>query len=272
MINIYLIRHGQASFAEQDYDKLSKKGIEQSKILGQHWQKLALAESNANQSRQYYSGSLLRHEQTAEHFFKGMSEGMNEGFDNKKSELKNTPSGLITHAGFNELNHEDILSCYNENWRSFQQMCAGIADSTSVEKSDKNDKKNQQLFKQAFTQAMQRWVSGDFDDEYQESWSQFKQRCLSALADVIAQTNTIALPDEEPAIRKELVIFTSGGVIGVLLGHILQLDDSKMLQISQQLVNSSVSKIISTSDGLRLNYLNNYSHLELAGQEWLSYF
>ena len=266
MINIYLIRHGQASFAEQDYDKLSKKGIEQSKILGQHWQQLALAETHQN--RHYYSGSLLRHEQTAEHFF----EGMNEGFDNKKSELKNTPSGLITHAGFNELNHEDILSCYNENWRSFQQMYTGVAESTRVEKSDKNDKKNQQLFKQAFTQAMQRWVGGDFDGEYQESWPQFKQRCLSALADVIAQTNTIALPDEEPAIRKELVIFTSGGVIGVLLGHVLQLDDSKMLQISQQLLNSSVSKIISTSDGLRLNYLNNYSHLELAGQKWLSYF
>jgi len=266
MINIYLIRHGQASFAEQDYDKLSKKGIEQSKILGQHWQKLASTETPPN--RHYYSGSLLRHEQTAEHFF----EGMNEGFNNEKSGLKNTPSGLITHAGFNELNHEDILSCYNENWRSFQQMCAGIADSTSIEKSDKNDKQNQQLFKQAFTQAMQRWVSGDFDDEYQESWSQFKQRCLSALEDAIAQTNTIALPDEEPVIRKELVIFTSGGVIGVLLGHILHLDDSKMLQISQQLVNSSVSKVISTSDGLRLNYLNNYSHLELVGQEWLSYF
>ena len=32
--NLYLIRHGQASFGEKDYDNLSKKGIKQSITLG----------------------------------------------------------------------------------------------------------------------------------------------------------------------------------------------------------------------------------------------
>src|SRR3546814_13431010 len=33
--SIYLIRHGQASFGAGDYDKLSKRGVEQAAVLGQ---------------------------------------------------------------------------------------------------------------------------------------------------------------------------------------------------------------------------------------------
>ena len=37
MTDIYLVRHGQASFGEKDYDNLSKLGLEQSYLLGQHF-------------------------------------------------------------------------------------------------------------------------------------------------------------------------------------------------------------------------------------------
>lgn len=257
MIRIYLIRHGQASFAEQDYDKLSIKGIEQAKILGRFWQQLPITLSEASGDMQYYSGSLLRHEQTAEHFFKGLSEN--------NVSATSTPS-IITHSGFNELDHVDILSRYNESWQSFQAMCNTIKQEHT---RDHNHDKPQvsREFQQAFSQAMSRWISGDFDSDYQESWPQFKQRCLITLKNIISEAHS--KPEEH---EKNLVVFTSGGVIGVLLGHILQLSNQHTLQISQQLINSSVTKVIATNEGFRLSYLNNYSHLEVAGQEWLSYF
>ena len=42
MTDIYLVRHGQASFGQKDYDNLSKLGLEQSYLLGQHFNHLNL--------------------------------------------------------------------------------------------------------------------------------------------------------------------------------------------------------------------------------------
>src|SRR5262249_12248046 len=37
MSHLFLVRHGQASFLEPDYDKLSAKGEAQSRLLGEYW-------------------------------------------------------------------------------------------------------------------------------------------------------------------------------------------------------------------------------------------
>src|ERR1700760_5144252 len=39
MSNLFLVRHGQASFLESNYDKLSTKGEAQSRMLGEYWVK-----------------------------------------------------------------------------------------------------------------------------------------------------------------------------------------------------------------------------------------
>ncbi len=259
---IYLIRHGQASFAEQDYDQLSEKGMKQAKMLGEYWNKLARNNAHFLENVHYYSGSLLRHEQTAEHFFNGLLE---QGF-----EQGNSQKGMITHAGFNELDHVDILSCYNKDWQNFQDMCAATKANSKAASQAKDKREASRLFRQEFVLAMKRWVSGDFND-YQESWLAFKKRCVSSLQEVVTQLNAHQSLNER-ADDKALVVFTSGGVISVILGHVLQLSDQHALQISQQLMNSSVTKIIVTSSGFKLAYLNNYSHLEIEGQEWLSHF
>lgn len=57
MGTLYLIRHGQASYGEADYDRLSHRGQDQARALGR-W--LATARLDA-----LYSGPLRRQEQTA---------------------------------------------------------------------------------------------------------------------------------------------------------------------------------------------------------------
>ncbi|MFZ1974119.1 MAG: phosphoglycerate mutase family protein, partial [Candidatus Acidiferrales bacterium] len=37
MGNLYLVRHGQASFLQQNYDKLSPVGEAQARLLGEYW-------------------------------------------------------------------------------------------------------------------------------------------------------------------------------------------------------------------------------------------
>ncbi len=58
MGNLYLVRHGQASFGADDYDQLSDLGIRQSVRLGQY-----LAEKGL-QFEAAYTGNLRRHIQT----------------------------------------------------------------------------------------------------------------------------------------------------------------------------------------------------------------
>ena len=66
--NLYLIRHGQASFGEKNYDNLSKKGVKQSIVLGKKLLKQKISFDKT------IIGPLKRHQQT----FDGINQGMVE--------------------------------------------------------------------------------------------------------------------------------------------------------------------------------------------------
>jgi broad specificity phosphatase PhoE len=232
---IYLIRHGQASFGKADYDQLSNKGIEQSALLGKHWQLLPTPDK-------IYAGDLLRHGQTLENFLLG--------YQSKE------PS-VTLHSGFNEFNHVELLTCYDNQWKHFADMAVSIGQKSGANK----------VFQKEFALALERWVCGKHDSDYKETWSQFKKRCISALQDVIKQE----LSAKKHKRRKDICIFTSGGVIAVIIQHILGLSNEKALVVNQQLRNTSVTKLLCSGDSLNIDYLNNYSHLTLAGADWVTF-
>lgn len=57
---LYLVRHGQASFGSENYDRLSARGHEQSHVLGQQLAKLGVAPTRV------ITGGMLRQKQTAQ--------------------------------------------------------------------------------------------------------------------------------------------------------------------------------------------------------------
>src|ERR1700756_1497898 len=59
MSTLFLVRHGQASFLERNYDKLSTKGETQARMLGEYWAGLNL------QFDCVYSGPRVRQRETA---------------------------------------------------------------------------------------------------------------------------------------------------------------------------------------------------------------
>lgn len=241
MAAIYLIRHGQASFGNTDYDKLSAIGIEQAKILGKHWQIKPVP-------CRTYSGDLLRHGQTLEHFM--------GSFQNKQIPV-------VLHSGLNEFDHVDILTCYNEEWHNLAKMSADINQLKEPNK----------VFQKEFAQALNRWVSGEFDHQYQESWSQFKIRCVRALQDVIQNslTNNRSVKLGDTKTSKDILVFTSGGTIAAIVQHTLQLNDEQTLKINQQLRNTGVTKLLFSANNLSVDYLNNYSHLTSADEDWVTF-
>ena len=70
--NLYLIRHGQASFGEKDYDNLSKKGIKQSITLGKKLSKQKISFDIT------IIGPLKRHKQTFERINEGYGGSLNK--------------------------------------------------------------------------------------------------------------------------------------------------------------------------------------------------
>jgi len=236
MAALYLIRHGQASFGKADYDQLSEKGIKQAQLLGEHWRALTPPDK-------CYCGHLLRHRQSADAFLSAYRE----------NELP-----LLKHPGFNEFDHLDVIGRYKPKWQDTRQMHADIAQMAQP----------QSFLKQEFSLAMQRWISGAYDD-YQQSWLQFRQECLNALQEIISRENlSQAKPCETGA--KNILVFTSGGPISVIIGHVLGLGDQQALTISQQLTNTGVTKLLFSRQGLNIDYVNNYRHLEIAGREWVT--
>lgn len=67
MTDIYLVRHGQASFGAANYDKLSDLGVQQSQWLGHYFEQRDITFDSV------YMGDMVRHRETAEGIAKGMS-------------------------------------------------------------------------------------------------------------------------------------------------------------------------------------------------------
>ena len=58
MGNLYLVRHGQASFGAEDYDNLSELGRKQAVRLGEYFR------DNGQSFDTVFTGTLRRHGQT----------------------------------------------------------------------------------------------------------------------------------------------------------------------------------------------------------------
>ena len=90
MAELVLVRHGQASFGADDYDKLSELGWRQSRWLGEYF-----AERGATFDR-VLRGSLRRHAET----LKGIAEGMGgplEGGDDARLNEYDSHALLAAH-------------------------------------------------------------------------------------------------------------------------------------------------------------------------------
>lgn len=109
--------------------------------------------------------------------------------------------------------------------------------------------------------AMARWTSGEFDDDYTESFDAFATRTYEALIDAAAKA--------EPGTT--IVVVTSGGPIAWLTSALVGLWDvdeppatlaGPWARLNTVVVNSSVTKVTVGVRGVRLVSFNEHNHLE----------
>lgn len=83
MASIYLVRHGQASFGADDYDKLSPLGCRQAQVLGEYFRDGGIHFDAA------YSGDLLRQRETAELVLASQPDRVSHIIDPRFNEIQN---------------------------------------------------------------------------------------------------------------------------------------------------------------------------------------
>ncbi|QSP96346.1 histidine phosphatase family protein [Marinobacter salinisoli] len=219
MATIYLVRHGQASFGKENYDQLSQTGWQQGRVLGR-WMVGRITPDVV------YGGDLERHRETVE--------AIASGFGSQFPDMQVAP-------GFNEFDHNAVLTRFRPEW----------ADRSVMARDLQAFPKPARAFQESFVHAVQRWVAGDHDQDYDETWPAFRNRVLQAFEDVI-----------EYADGGDVLVATSGGPISVICQHLLDLDDARALSLNEVIANTSVSRVLYSGARRSLSVFNNYSHLE----------
>lgn len=230
---IHLIRHGQASFGKANYDKLSDLGILQSAQAGKHFAQTGIG------FQQLVSGKMLRHQETLAHCMDAMH---THNANNTLHPANNAP---LTSDAFNEFDHEEVVARFRPEFADKSVLASFLA----------NQSRPAAAFQEVFDSAMRRWLSGQFDHEYKESWSTFRDRCLTGFQ---ALVNT-------GGASENIAVFTSGGPISVITQHLLGITDEHVLKLNYAMINASITKILYSGDRVSLSSFNSYSHLESAG-------
>ncbi len=114
-------------------------------------------------------------------------------------------------------------------------------------------------FQAVFEQATARWTSGDFDDDYPESYAAFRSRVVAALARA----------GESAGSGSTLVVVTSGGPIAAACAALVAPEerDPAVLaalwsRFNPVTVNTSVTRVVVGATGPRLLTFNEHAHLE----------
>lgn len=226
---IYLIRHGQASFGKKDYDSLSTTGIQQSQVLG------SSLKSRIPRIDAVICGGMRRHQQTAEHCLAHMGHEAEWSVD----------------TDWNEYDHDEIIQRYKPIYKSRALMLADLARRGNPRRD----------FQNMFAEAIERWMCGEHDDDYSESWPAFEQRRVTALQKLVQQLGP----------SKTALVFTSGGPITAICQSLMRIPSTNIFRMNWTLTNAGITKIIYSSRGIYLSSLNEHSAFEGRYSELITY-
>ncbi len=230
MASILLVRHGQASFGAADYDRLSGIGEAQSVRLG-----AALA-ANGETIDALWSGPMLRQRQTAQGVLAGLQSTL-------------APQWLDSLA---EFDHREVILRHEPAYADHDSFVATMQSRPDAHAA----------FAAMFRGAMARWVGGQFDADYSESWTAFQQRAQGALQ---------RLAQEAGGEQRHLVV-TSGGVISVIVQSLLGLSTEKALDLNWRLANGGITRINVDAKGrCTLHSLNEHAHFQGKHQHHLTW-
>jgi broad specificity phosphatase PhoE len=230
MSQLILVRHGQASFLEANYDKLSQKGEFQSRLLGEYW-----AQHKIKVDR-VYTGPRVRQKETARIAGEAYS----------KAGLP-WPEPLVIDA-FDEFQAEAVMA------QGLPKLAANDGRIRALDEAfRKAEDKDERFraFQRVFEIVINQWASGDLLTPGIEPWVEFCGRVEQGLQKLVQNGNG----------GQRIAVFSSGGPIGVAMQKALRLSTDATLRAAWMVRNCSYSEFLFSSERFTLSSYNANPHL-----------
>lgn len=233
-----LVRHGQASYMSEDYDRLSPAGERQAKFLGDYWLE------NARRFDRVFCGPARRHRDTAA-----------------------IVEACYRAAGEPWPHAEPVLAV--DEFDAFQMMKrmlpvlierdARVRALNQTFRSEEHGPEAGAHLQRLFEEVARHWCTGEFDVPELESWADFRARVQMGIDEIRGLTGRSA----------RAVVFTSGGPIAAATGYALDLGAAQSLELLWMSRNCSYSEFLFSGSRFSLHSFNAIPHL--AAPELITY-
>lgn len=234
MSRLIFVRHAQASFLTDDYDRLSETGCQQAAALGRYW---------VGRERQFsavVTGPRRRHQQTAALV----------GRQYREAGLC-WPEPVVVP----ELDEHGIDQFLIWAGDALQGRFPELRDRRAAFENAVSGTEKHRAFQKLFESVVVLWASDAVADPDLESWARFSARV------------TRALDRLTPSDRRgmETVVFTSVGPISVVLHRVLACRRQTALELGWRLWNCSLTELVYSRHRMTLDCFNALPHLNADG-------
>jgi broad specificity phosphatase PhoE len=229
MSRLFLVRHGQASFLERNYDRLSSRGEAQSRILGEYWAGLNLCFDRV------YSGPRVRQRETAR---------IVGDVYRQAGRAWPGPEVLDSFDEFQaEVVIERCLPTLIEEDQDIRRMHQAFNEANTRPQQFKT-------FQQIFEVVIGRWAEGQIPLDGIEPWPDFCSRVQGGLAHLSSNGSR----------GQQIVIFSSGGPVGVAMQRALGLSTEATLKAAWMVRNCAYSEFVFSAGRFTLSSYNATPH------------
>ena len=160
MSELVFVRHGQASFGSDSYDKLSQAGFEQVKLLARHWQELG------ETFHHLYAGDLRRQQETAGELLHHVEESQRK---------------IKVNPAFNEYDGEPLIAIYLRDHAEAEGFHPALSLPIPEER----------LYQKVFEAATAKWIRDELEpaeeDDGFEPYREFQGRVHNAMDELMAR-------------------------------------------------------------------------------------
>lgn len=224
MGELLLVRHGQASFGADNYDKLSAQGIQQGELLGKYFEEREIVFTHTA------CGDLVRHRETIDAIAGEMHSAK--------------PPAPYIFPGINEYKFQSLTKEFMRNNPSHELVVARAKDTGG----------DTRAYYRLFKFILNQWTLNELNFAPEESWGEFYQRVNQA------REKIELLADE----GQRVLVVGSGGSISAIIGQVLGLNPEKIVDLNLQIKNTSISRFFVGKDKTSLASFNETPHFASA--------
>jgi len=219
---IHVVRHGQAAFGTEHYDRLTEIGFTQARLLGAYFARRNIRFDAV------FTGTLRRQTETAQGIFEGHSE-------------LGAPPPQETFAGLDEYNPEAVMMAFTGNFPAPAPAPAAARRDPVVVREH---------FR-VLREALLAWAEDRTQPEGMPAWQAFQEGAVAAIIEARRR-----FPDGN------VLIVSSGGPIAAIVAGALNAPPATAIELNLRIRNSSLTEFASTPRRHHLVSFNGLPHLD----------